>query len=136
MHRDRACWVACGALVLAVAAFWLRQNGSPRVPWLPGCVFHQLTGLHCAGCGMTRAAYATLHGNLGEAFRFNPVGMVLLPVASLGVGIEILGWVRGRPLPFRMNIGKYRAWVLAAVIIGFWILRNVPAWPFSLLAPP
>jgi hypothetical protein len=85
---------------------------------------------------MTRAAYATLHGRLDEAFRYNPVGMVLLPVASIGLGIEILGWVRGRPLPFRMTVGKYGAWVLAATILGFWVLRNIPAWPFSLLAPP
>ncbi len=102
---------------------------------MPDCVFHRLTGLHCAGCGMTRAAYAALHGNLGEAFRNNPVGMVLLPVASIGVGIEILGWVRGRPMPFRLNVGKYGAWTLVAIIIGFWALRNIPAWPFTLLAP-
>jgi hypothetical protein len=85
---------------------------------------------------MTRAAYATLHGRLGEAFRFNPVGMVLLPVAAVGVGIEIFGWVRGRRLPFRMNVGRYGAWSLVAIIIGFWVLRNIPAWPFTLLAPP
>jgi hypothetical protein len=123
-------------LVLAIAAFWLRENGFSRASWLPGCVFHQLTGLHCAGCGMTRAAHASLHGRLGEAFRFNPLGMVLLPVAAIGVGIEILGWVRGRRLPFRLAVGRYGAWVLMGVIVGFWILRNIPAWPFTLLAPP
>jgi hypothetical protein len=123
-------------LGFAMAAFWLRENGTSGARWLPGCVFHQLTGLHCAGCGMTRAAYATLHGRLGEAFRFNPVGMVLLPVASIGVGIEILGWVRGRPLPFRLNVGKSGAWIVGGIIVGFWVLRNIPAWPFSLLAPP
>jgi Protein of unknown function (DUF2752) len=85
---------------------------------------------------MTRAAYATLHGRLGEAFRLNPLGMVLLPALMIGLGIEILGWVRGRPLPFRMSLGKYGAWMLGATIIGFWALRNIPAWPFTLLAPP
>ena len=29
---------------------------------------------------MTRAAHAALHGRFGEAFRFNPLGMILLPV--------------------------------------------------------
>ena len=123
-------------LGLTLAAFWLREYGTSGVPWLPGCVFHKLTGLHCAGCGMTRAAYATLHGRLGEAFRLNPVGMVLLPLASLGVLIEVLGWVRGRPLPFRMTVGKHGAWALGMTIIAFWALRNIPVWPFTLLAPP
>jgi len=85
---------------------------------------------------MTRAAYALLHGRLGEAFRFNPVGMVILPLVLAGVGIEILGWVRGRPLPFRLSVGRNGAWALAAVVIGFWILRNIPGWPYNLLAPP
>ncbi|MGL4399406.1 MAG: DUF2752 domain-containing protein [Luteolibacter sp.] len=136
MHRDRACWVACGVFGLAFAAFWLRENGPYRANGLPSCIFHHLTGLHCAGCGMTRAAYATLHGRLGEAFRLNPLGMVLLPVASLGVGLEIFGWMRGCPPPFRMTFGKYGAWALGVTILGFWALRNVPAWPFTLLAPP
>ena len=30
----------------------------------PVCVFHQLTGLNCPGCGGTRSVYALLHGNI------------------------------------------------------------------------
>lgn len=136
MRRDRAMWVVLGILALAGAAFVLHQRGPHGVPWVPSCTFHRLTGLNCPGCGMTRAAHATLHGRIGEAFRFNPVGMALLPVVGIGVGIKILGWVRGRPLPFRMNVGKYGVWVLVGVVVVFWILRNVPVWPFNLLAPP
>jgi len=106
------------------------------LPWLPVCTFHRLSDLHCAGCGMTRAAHATLHGRIGEAFRFNPVGMVLLPLACVGIGIEILGWVRGKPLPFRLNVGATGAWVIVWIVVAFWILRNIPCWPFTLLAPP
>ncbi|MBC8003272.1 MAG: DUF2752 domain-containing protein [Opitutaceae bacterium] len=136
MHRDRALWAALGALGLVIAAFLLHRSGPSGLPWWHGCVFHQLTGLNCPGCGMTRAAYAMLHGRVGEAFRFNPLGMVLLPVASLGAGIEIVGWIRGKPLPFRLRAGVKGAWVIVAIIIGFGILRNLPWWPFTLLAPP
>jgi len=85
---------------------------------------------------MTRAAHATLHGRIGEAFHYNPVGMVLLPLALLGFGIEIAGWIRGKPLPFRLNVGVAGAWAIIWVVAGFWILRNLPWWPFTLLAPP
>lgn len=136
MHRDRALWVALAMLMLACAAFALREKGPNGLAWLPGCTFHQLTGFHCPGCGMTRAAYAGLHGKIGAAFRFNPVGMVLLPLACVGLGIEITGWVRGKPLPFRLGIGAKGAWAIVVIVIAFWILRNLPWWPFTLLAPP
>ena len=85
---------------------------------------------------MTRAAHATLQGRLGDAFRFNPVCMILLPVASVGLGIEVLNWTRKKPFPFSLKINTRGAWYIMAVIIGFGILRNIPLWPFTLLAPP
>ncbi len=136
MHANRALGVSLVVLLLTFSAFLLRQGGPAAVPWLPGCVFRQATGLDCAGCGMTRATYAALHGRIGEAFRFNPVGMALFPVALLGVGLETLGWVRGKPPRWRLAIGSKGAWALAGIIIAFTVLRNIPVWPLTLLAPP
>lgn len=84
---------------------------------------------------MTRATHAALHGKILDAFRFNPVGMVLLPIAGLGLAIEIAGWVRGKPLPFALRPGRVAGWSLLFLIVGFWVLRNIPVWPFTLLAP-
>lgn len=128
--------VVLGALALGIAAVLLYQSGRLSLPWLPGCAFHKLTGLHCPGCGMTRAVQATLHGRIGEAFLLNPIGMVLLPMAFLALGIEIIGWVRGKPVPLRLQLGSRGAWGIVWVVTIFWILRNVPCWPFTLLSPP
>ena len=92
---------------------------------MPGCFFRKYTGLECPGCGMTRATYATLHGRIGDAFRLNPVGMVLLPLAMVGVGIEVIGWVSGKQLPFRLNPGRWGATVIAVVMIVWWVGRNL-----------
>lgn len=123
MHRDRALWASLVVFVLAFAAYMLRETGGAG--WMPGCVFRKVTGLECPGCGMTRATYATLHGRIGDAFRLNPVGMVLLPLAMIGLAIEVIGWVRGRPLPFRLNPGRWGATAIAGVLILWWIGRNV-----------
>ena len=85
---------------------------------------------------MTRAAHAMLHGNPGAAFRFNPLGMVLFPMALIGLSVEVIAWVRGKPFAFTPRIGGRWAWVVVFLIMGFWILRNIPVWPCTLLAPP
>lgn len=135
MHANRALAVVLGVLVLTFLAFLLYQKG-PSFGWFPGCMFHRLTGWHCPGCGMTRAASAVLHGRIAEAFRFNPLGMVLLPIAVFGLSLEIAGWVRGRALPFRFQIRGRWVWLIFSVVMAFWLLRNIPIWPLTLLAPP
>lgn len=130
---NRALAVALGLLVASLLAFALYQRG-PAGLGLPGCLFHRLTGLDCPGCGMTRAAHAALHGRWEDAFRFNPVGMILFPAAMMGIGMELIGWVRGKPLPLRIRIGGAWAWGIAGILLGYWICRNIPVWPFSLLS--
>lgn len=133
MQGRRACAVVLGGLVLAWGALCLYHSGPSGLAWLPGCPFHGITGLHCPGCGMTRAAYETLHGRLGAAFRLNPVGMILLPLAGVGLGVELLGWLRGQTL--RWQLGGRGAWAIFWLLVGFWILRNIPCWPLTMLAP-
>lgn len=135
-YRRRLGWLILGGIVVGVALLAVHRSRSGGDSWLPGCLFHELTGLHCPGCGLTRAAHAALHGDAAKAFYFNPVGMVLLPLAMVGVGIEIVGWVRGRALPFRLNVGARGGWAIVVLLVSFWIMRNLPWWPFRLLAPP
>jgi hypothetical protein len=84
---------------------------------------------------MTRAAYACLDGRIVDAFRFNPFGMVFLPLAFVALSIEVFFWVRGETPTWRLPIGKRGAVVIALTLIAFGLLRNLPWWPFSLLAP-
>ncbi len=37
------------------------------------CIFHELTGLYCPGCGGTRAFFALLKGDLVRSLLFHPV---------------------------------------------------------------
>lgn len=135
MRVGRLLVVVLGCCIALLLAFVLYQMG-PSARWFPGCLLYKLTGLNCPGCGMTRAVHASLHGRLGEAFRLNPVGMVLLPAALIGLGLELLGWVRGKALPLQFRAGGRCGWWIAGVLLVFWISRNIPAWPFTLLAPP
>lgn len=123
MHKDRALWVTLAVLVLGLAAYKLRQDGGKD--WMPGCFFRNHTGIECPGCGMTRGSTALLRGEFLKGFLYNPVGMILFPLGIIGLGIEVIGWVRGKPLPFRLKPGRWGATVLAVVVISWWIVRNL-----------
>jgi hypothetical protein len=129
-------WVTGAALLtgFAVVGFLLLVHG-PHASFWPDCLFHQLTGLHCVGCGMTRALHATLEGNLIKAFGFNPVVMGMLAIGILAVLWELFARLSGRPLPLRPRMGWRGVWVIIGVLLLFWVLRNVALWPFTMLAP-
>lgn len=110
-------------LIISVAAYFLRETGGAG--WMPGCFFRKLTGLECPGCGMTRGTHALLNGRWLEAFWFNPVGMILLPIAMLGCGVEWVVWVRGKSVLRGLHPGRWGSLVLLGVLVGWWIGRNV-----------
>lgn len=122
MRKDRALLVSLIVLTLAIAAYALRETAGAG--WMPGCFFRRITGLECPGCGMTRGTYALLHGRFLDAFMFNPVGMVILPLALLGLGLEAIAWVMNRPPLFKLNLGRWGATIIAAILIVWWIGRN------------
>jgi hypothetical protein len=122
MRKDRALLFSLIVLTLAVAAYALRETAGAG--WMPGCYFRKITGLECPGCGMTRGTYALLHGRFLDAFMFNPVGMILLPLALIGLGLEAIAWVMNRPPFFRLNSGRWGATILATILIVWWIGRN------------
>jgi hypothetical protein len=100
----------------------------------PPCLFHSLTGIYCPGCGATRALYQMVHGHLAAAFAMNPLFVILLPVLIyLFVSYALLG-IRGRGLPkFFANPTFLK--LLFWIAIAFGIVRNLPFYPFNLLAP-
>lgn len=127
MRRDRLwCLVLVGCSALAV--MWVLYVRGPS--GFPVCLFHRLTGLDCPGCGMTRGVHAALQGRFGEAFRFNPLGMLVLPVSAVWLAAITPAWLRGNPPPDRLRIGWRAACGLLVLLVGYWILRNLPLWPF------
>ena len=68
----------CAAALACAGALYLYFMGPGNVPLI--CVFHEITGLYCPGCGAGRACYSILHGEFLEAFCYNPLMTVLLPL--------------------------------------------------------
>ncbi len=100
----------------------------------PHCPFHELTGLHCPGCGTLRALHQLLHGNLSAALGLNPLTVLCLPAIGYALLREVVRGISGHHLP-GVVVRAAWIWALLVAIVLFWILRNVPYYPFSWLAP-
>lgn len=121
-------------LAVAVTGIWLLRHYDPNMPGnlFPPCMFKALTGLHCIGCGLTRALHALVHGDIRGAFGMNPLAMLVLPLMPLMV-LDARGLTPARLKPFMAVVMQPKLWLV--LLPAYWIARNLPWWPFTLLAP-
>jgi Protein of unknown function (DUF2752) len=132
-RRRRQMLVAVLALLLALFAVLYRFPPA-EYSFYPRCLLHETTGLHCPGCGGTRCVYALLHGNLLQAAAYNILVLLLLPYLGLHAVNACWHALAGRPA-FRWRTPVWLPKVAVVAVILFWILRNLPFAPFTLLAP-
>lgn len=124
---------AAGILAATTGAFVIGYFNPTIAGFFPVCPLHAVTGLNCPGCGLTRGFHVLFYGDVLGALHFN----AFLPV-YLFVGIYFLVSlslivVRGRGLSF--NIFKpHLLWGFLIVLIIFGIIRNLPFYPFTILA--
>ena len=119
--------------VFAAAGFLYVMNPTETLGWAQ-CPFHAMTGLHCPGCGTLRALHALLHGRIIEALGLNVLTMSVLPFLAYPFISNVVMLVRGRGLP-RVRVPMFLQVALIAAIFVFWGLRNIPVYPFTILAP-
>jgi len=99
------------------------------------CPIYYSTHLYCPGCGTARALHSLLHLKFYQAFRFNPAVVILLPFLTVYCvirGYEFVTYkenVIDRRIPYQLLIAN----IIALFVFG--ILRNLPFFPFNLLAP-
>lgn len=104
-------------------------------PFYPKCQLHQLTGLHCPGCGLTRALHSGLNGDLSQAIAYNPLALIVLPVLALALVRSLWAWAWGQRSDPILPRWQHLPWVIAVVLAVFGVARNVPVYPLTLLAP-
>ena len=98
---------------------------------LPGtCSFRRFTGFPCPGCGLTRSFISIAHGQLVDAWRFNPAGIVFFAVVVFQIPYRVLQISR-----IRRGLAEHRLaadnWVLVGLVVimlAQWIYAVVAHW--------
>ena len=120
--------VPIGAILFCCSVLWL--------PKTPPCPFFTLTGIYCPGCGAGRCVTALLHLDLYAAFRFNPLMFITLPFVLYYLLKIYLAFVFGRDMLPAPSIRKKAFGIIVlSVVLAYFLLRNIPVYPFTLLAP-
>lgn len=134
VRQPRRAWptLALFAAAAMVVVVLLRVDPNSSNSILPPCPFLSLTGWLCPGCGSTRALHALLHGDLVGALAMNPLLVLMLPVLAL-LAINAAGWWSPRDTLLWRVASSPKFWL--CLLLGYWIARNLPWWPFSWLAP-
>lgn len=100
----------------------------------PHCFFHDLTGLHCPGCGTARAMHNLVHGRILTALGYNLLAVAAVPFLSYAFFRYNVRELFNYEIP-AARLSPKVTWAIAFGVIAFGILRNLPFPPFTLLAP-
>ena len=122
------------SLAAAGLLYFLTHDPAAPLFQTPPCLFRTLTGLYCPGCGSRSALIQLAHGNLYAAWRLNPLMVLFLPAALLFLLSQMKILFTGRSLP-RLHLHPALVWSIFYIILAYWILRNIPLYPFTLLQP-
>lgn len=112
---------ACAGLVFVYSRFSPEGN-----TWFPKCIFLQLTGLQCPGCGSQRVVHNLLNLDIRKAFEANAFLVLCLPyILALLLSIPL------KPrFPKFYNALNSTPVIIAVgiLVIAWWIVRNVFGW--------
>ncbi len=126
--------IALSLLVLGVImVFYFNYNPSDY-NLFPKCPFYTMTGLYCPGCGSQRAIHQILHGHILKGLSHNFLIILLIFVLSCDAIILLMNSILKRKLKNILHKPIITYLILALVIL-FWFLRNIDLYPFSILAP-
>ena len=90
------------------------------------CIFHEITGLKCPGCGVTTMCMCLLRLDFKGAWQANTAIMILLPFLAYLAVVSAFRYVKTGAA--KLYPAENILAVIACVfLVVFGILRNIPA---------
>ena len=129
----RSAWLVATSAAVASVPVLYRYNPL-QVHFYPRCPLYAVTGIYCPGCGARRAGHALLHGHFLTALDYNALLVVAAPFLAWALAAQAVQALTGRRLPVHhLTGGQSKA--IMWLFIAFMVLRNLPLFPLSVLAP-
>ncbi|MBQ6877457.1 MAG: DUF2752 domain-containing protein [Oscillospiraceae bacterium] len=130
--KKRIFTTLAAAFFAAAALIYLYFTGEGEGAGIP-CMFHQITGFYCSGCGSSRALRSILHLDFYRALRYNAIFTLFLPFLAVYFCALFYSYIRLGRDKISEKISMKFVWALIVIAVLYGILRNIPA--FGFLAP-
>ena len=114
------------AILLLIGYYFLNIKTGFYIP----CAIHELTGFYCPGCGLTRMIFALGHFRIAEAFGYNQLMFIGLPILLFYFGYQIYLYIFDRKDKVLSKFPKWIPIVLLVIVIAWGIIRNLPMFPY------
>ena len=89
------------------------------------CIFHEITGLYCPGCGMTRAIFSLLNLNIKQAIKYNLLVVIVIPFIIIYIINYAYIWINNLKKDPSKIFPKWLWYILLIITILFGIIRNI-----------
>lgn len=122
--------IAAAVIVLSLVYFVIDARHSG---FFPRCPFFVVTGFLCPGCGSQRAVSSLLHADIIQAMHYNILLVASLPVLLYSSVVSVSNVFRVKPLIQTIFYSTVFVKIVFVIIVLFWIVRNIAAWPFTML---
>ncbi len=121
----------------APAAALLFPGIMPRLYFdsLPLCLLHACTGFFCFSCGGTRALWLISRGKPVESLSMNLFVLPCIIMFFYASAAVLINGYSGRNILPEVRFNPRVFLVLLAAGLAFMVLRNIPCFPFNMLAP-
>ena len=125
--------VLCGAVLLLAVVLEVQDRNRVRLPGISAplpelCTFKRSFGVGCPGCGLTRCFISVVHGNVVDAWLYNPAGLFFFLVVAFQVPYRTVQIWRLRSGRAELNLHAIGQWSLIAVAVLMvvqWIVRMI-----------
>jgi len=124
--------IYCLLTVIGVA--FLALVDPEETVYIPVCPCRLLTGLYCPGCGSLRAIHAITQLRFDRALAYNSLFVLFSPLLLWFFAGNLATAFWG-PDKIKFYLAPALGKALLGVILAYFVIRNIPAYPFTLLQP-
>lgn len=121
-------------LIIVGIIFIYTSINPNKVDFLPKCPFFVISGLYCPGCGSQRATHQLLNFNFLGVLKNNILYVFGIIIISYHFSILAIQKFSNKEVYNYIYHPKTPIIILIFILL-FWVLRNIPCYPFNLLAP-